>query len=250
MTHPVRSACGACCLKTEGLTVERDGLTILSDVNMHIHCGELTAVIGPNGAGKTTLFEALLGGARYTGKISYTDANTGGVRKPRFGYVPQSLNIERLAPISVLDYIGASLFRRPVFLKPPARQRARVGELLKRVGAEGLIDRRIGALSGGEAQRVMLALALAPPPDLLLLDEPVSGVDAAGLEKFYGVANDLRRDMDMSVLLITHDFALVRRYADRVILIDKTVRTQGSWRDVFASGAFRAAFPGAAVEMQ
>ncbi|MDR1570215.1 MAG: ATP-binding cassette domain-containing protein [Oscillospiraceae bacterium] len=249
MKHPARNACGACCLKTEGLTVTRDDLTILKDVNLHVHCGELTAIIGPNGAGKTTLFEALLGMSPHEGKIIYTDAHTGQERTPRFGYVPQSLNMERLAPITVMDFLSADRTRRPVFLKPSSAQRDAVLAELARVGAHALADRRIGALSGGEAQRVMLSLALVPPPDLLLLDEPVSGMDASGLEKFYGVADELRRSLDMSVLLITHDFGMVRRYADRVILLDQTILAQGTAAEVFAGAAFRAAFPGVRPEI-
>jgi zinc transport system ATP-binding protein len=218
-------------------------LTILRDVDLHIHCGEVTALIGPNGAGKTTLFQALLGLTPFHGQIAYTDAKDGRRRKPRIGYVPQSLPVDRFAPVTVMDFLRAGGSGLPVFLPPTRVQRAALAQSLAAVGAEALLTRRMGALSGGEVQRVLLALAISPPPDLLLLDEPVSGMDVEGLEKFYRVVDGLRRGMDMSILLITHDFAMVRRYADRVVLLEQTIRAQGNAKEVLSSPAFRVSFP-------
>ncbi|GHU72542.1 ABC transporter ATP-binding protein [Clostridia bacterium] len=242
-----REACGACCLKTAGLTVEREGLRILDGINLHIHCGELSCIIGPNGAGKTTLFEALLGVTAHGGSITFTDAKDGRIRAPKIGYVPQSLAVDRLAPVTVLDFMRASLFTRPVFLPPNKRHRDVVAESLSKVGADALIDRRIGALSGGEAQRVLLALALWPTPNILLLDEPVSGLDAEGRERFYKIVDDLRRTLDVSILLITHDFNMVSRYADRVVLLNRTVLAQGTAAEVLSAGAFKSLFPSVGV---
>ncbi|MDR2656704.1 MAG: metal ABC transporter ATP-binding protein [Oscillospiraceae bacterium] len=238
-----RVACGACCLKTAALSVEREGLMILDDINLHVHCGELTCVVGPNGAGKTTLFEALLGVASHTGTISFTDANDGRMRAPKIGYVPQSLNVDRLAPVTVMDFMRASRFNRPVFLPPTRNQRRGILESLEMVGAAALADRRIGAMSGGEAQRVLLALALWPMPNLLLLDEPASGLDAEGRERFYIIVDGLRRALDVSVMLITHDFDMVKRYADRVVLLNRKVLAQGSPSAVLTCADFRGLFP-------
>jgi zinc transport system ATP-binding protein len=230
-------------LKITGLSVEREGLMILEDINLHIHCGELTCVIGPNGAGKTTLFESMLGVAAHTGSITFTDANEGRVRVPRIGYVPQSLNVDRLAPVTVMDLMRASRFHRPVFMPPGKRQRKDILDSLAKVGAEGLADRRVGALSGGEAQRVLLALALRPAPNLLLMDEPVSGLDAEGRERFYQIVDGLRNTLDVSVMLITHDFDMVSKYADRVVLLNRKVLAQGGPASVLACEDFRALFP-------
>ena len=104
---------------------------------------------------------------------------------------------------------------------------------LHRVNAEYLIDRRLGALSGGELQRVLLALALDPLPDLLLLDEPVSGVDKDGIEIFYKLAAKLCAEEDMAILLISHDLEQVKRYADKVILLNKKVLKVGTPAEVF-----------------
>ena len=105
-----------------------------------------------------------------------------------------------------------------------------------------LADRRLGALSGGELQRVLLALATDPVPDLLVLDEPVSGVDVAGLDLFYKRIMELRDEQHMAVLLVSHDLGLIRKYADKVVLLDKTVVAEGDADEVFRTDAFKDAF--------
>ena len=246
MNHPAVTVCRACCTQLAGLSVTLESLRVLEDVNLHLHCGELTAIIGPNGAGKTTLFKAMMGLVPYRGSIRFTDARNGRQRVPRMGYVPQHLAIERMAPVTVLDFWLACQQRRPAFLPPTRSQRSHVQAALETVGAEGLADRRMGALSGGETQRVLLSLALEPKPDLLLLDEPVSGMDVEGLQRFYQTVDALRHAMDMSILLITHDFGMVRHYADRAVLLDRTVRAQGRPETVLESPAFFELFPGMA----
>ena len=172
MTKPIKhnncsSGChGSCCLKVQDLTVIRGDDTILDHVNFHMHCGELIALIGPNGAGKSSLFKSILGqmsGA--SGSISFQTA-TGEHLKPRIGYVPQSPSFDPGDPVSVLDLFVTAISRWPVFLPTPAKLRSKVLECLKRVNAETLIDKRVGALSGGEVQRVLLAMALEPLPNI------------------------------------------------------------------------------------
>ncbi len=242
-THP-NSACGACCTQFKHLSVALEGMPVLEDISLHMHCGQMTAVIGPNGAGKTTLLKAILRQVPYRGEITFVDAEGARMGAPRIGYVPQHLFVDPLAPISVLDFVGAALFRSPAFLPPSKRKKEAVREALTVTGAESLMDRRIGALSGGEAQRVLLALALTPTPDLLLLDEPMSGIDAEGLASFYLIIDRLRQELDMSILLISHDFAFVRRFADRAVLLHHRVLAQGAPEQVLSGEAFAALFPG------
>ncbi|HNW91382.1 MAG TPA: ATP-binding cassette domain-containing protein [bacterium] len=218
-----RHACGSCCTKLSRLVVRLGTSTVLDGIDLHLHCGELTALIGPNGAGKTTLLRALLGELPFSGEVRFLDAATGRRRRPRFGYVPQSLEFDQGAPLTVADLFAAALARFPVWLGHTAALRARATAALARVQADHLFDRRVGDLSGGELQRVLLALALEPLPDLLLLDEPVAGVDAGGRENFYGLICALRRDFDLSILLVAHDLDLVARHADRFVLLNRTV---------------------------
>ncbi len=238
-----RHDCGLCRVALEDVSVEIGGQSILEHVSMHIHCGELTALVGPNGAGKTTLVRALLAQAPHSGSIRHMDAEERDFPGLRTGYVPQQLPFDLQMPLSVRDLLAAALTRRPVWLGISKKTRARVAEALAVASAEELADRRLGALSGGELQRVLLALALMPTPDLLIMDEPVSGMDQNGLAQFLATVRALRETHHIAMLLVSHDFDLVRRYADSVILLDKTVLAAGAPEDVFASDAFRQAFP-------
>ena len=230
-----------CESKVENFGVKVGELTIFSGVNFTLHCGELTALIGPNGAGKSTLLKSILGEVSHTGKLNYFDAK-GKHLRPIIGYVPQTLKFDATSPTSVLDLFMACLTWKPVWLFSASSVRERVAEILRRVQAEYLIDRRLGALSGGELQRVLLALALEPLPDLLLLDEPVSGVDKVGMEIFYELAAKLCADEDMAILLISHDLEMVKKYADQVILLNKRVLKLGSVDEVFNSAEMRELF--------
>ena len=234
--HHARSAddCGhLCCTKVEDFAVSFGRAEIFSGVNLHVHCGQLTALIGPNGAGKSTLLRAILGEVPHKGRLSYTDAAGKRAGHPVIGYVPQYLRFDVSSPTSVMDIFMACLSHRPVWLFPTKSLRPRVLKSLARVRAEHLIDRRLGALSGGEQQRVLRALALDPAPDLLLLDEPVSGVDQNGLELFYQLVAELRAEEDMAIILISHDLNLVAKYADQVVLLDHAVVVSGTPAEVF-----------------
>lgn len=227
------ASCGLCCTRIENFSVKKGTTVILDNVNMHIHCGELTAVIGPNGGGKSTLLRSILGEVKHTGTLSFLNSKNEKSARPRFGYVPQNLSFDRFAPVSVLDLFGSLNSRRPVWLGVSQKIRKLAQESLAITGAEHLINKRLGDLSGGELQRVLLALALVPLPDLLLLDEPVSGIDQAGLELFYKIVSNLREKYDLSIILVSHDLELVSRYADRVILLDKKIIASGRAAEVF-----------------
>ncbi|HWR31155.1 MAG TPA: metal ABC transporter ATP-binding protein [Negativicutes bacterium] len=231
-----------CCTQIVNFNVAFGNTQVLHDVNLHIHCGELTALIGANGAGKSTLLKAILGETKHLGELKYIDAK--GVRSghPLIGYVPQYLKFDLSTPTSVLDLFSALLTRTPCWLASLKRIRDRVSQDLAKVKAEHLIDRRLGALSGGELQRVLLALAIDPIPDLLLLDEPVSGIDQNGLELFYNIVSDLRENHDLSIILVSHDLNLVAKYADRVILLNGTVLCNGTPDEVFNDSRTRKVF--------
>jgi len=228
--------CGLCCTKIKGFGVTRSGLEILRDVNLHIHCGDLTAIIGPNGAGKSTLLKAILGDIPHTGELLFLDAKNEGTVKPSMGYVPQKLDLDSSSPTSVLDLFAAAQTKIPIWFTYPKKIRERVRESLARTQGEHLINRRLGALSGGELQRVLLALSLDPIPHILLLDEPVSGIDQKGLELFYKTVSMLRENYDLSIILVSHDLNLVAEYADRVAFVNnKTIECVGTPQEVFSN---------------
>lgn len=227
-----------CETKVENFGVKVGELTIFENVNFTLHCGELTALIGPNGAGKSTLLKSILGEFEHTGKLNYFDVK-GKHLKPVIGYVPQTLKFDTTSPTSVLDLFMACLTNKPVWLYPAKFLRERVIKNLQRVQAAHLIDRRLGALSGGELQKILLALALDPLPDLLLLDEPVSGVDVVGMEIFYKLAAELCKVEDMAILLISHDLDMVKKYSDQVILLNKKILSMGKAEKVFESAEIK-----------
>ena len=227
--------CGLCCTRIKDFGVTKGNTEILKDVNLHIHCGDLTALIGPNGAGKSTLLKAILGETSHTGELIFLDAKSKHTGRPVIGYVPQKLDFDYSSPVSVTDLFAAALNNTPVWFGHSKRLSQHAKESLERVQAEYLLNRRLGALSGGELQRVLLALALDPVPDLLLLDEPVSGIDQKGLKMFYKTVSDLRENYDLSIILVSHDLNLVAEYADRVLFLNKTVRCSGTPKEVLSN---------------
>ncbi len=234
--------CNLCRIELAGVSVTRGGQEVLRDVSMHIHCGQLTVLIGQNGAGKTTLIRALLGEIPHGGTIRHVDGHGHNVPHLRTGYVPQHLQFDRDLPLTVADFMAGALSRRPVWTGVGKKTREVIREALAQAEAGELIDRPLGRCSGGEVQRVLLALALQPSPDLLLLDEPVSGVDQNGLRMFLDTVDRLRRTRHMAILLVSHDLRLVRAYADHVVLLDRTVLSQGAPDYVFDSEEFRQTF--------
>ena len=179
------SGCGLHCLKIEHITVRAGDALLLEDVNLHAHCGELTAVIGRNGAGKSTLLKAILGEIPCEGRVTFSGHSGSPVSgRPRVGYVPQSLNLDPGSPATVYDLALAFTSGWPAFLPRRRKEEERLREHFARFDADALLDKLVGRLSGGELQRVLLAVATRPHPDLLILDEPVSGVDNEGLRRF------------------------------------------------------------------
>ncbi len=235
-------SCGdSCCLRIQNLSVKIGGECILNNVNLHLHCGQLTALIGPNGAGKSTLIKAILGQQEHEGIIAFSSPGERS-RKPRIGYVPQSPAFDPGDPVSVADLFACCMSRRPAFLGISKAMRQTIVECLDRVHGAELIDKRVGTLSGGELQRVLLALALEPLPNILILDEPLSGVDVEGQTGLMDMLDELRRTYDLSILMTTHDFSMLSRYADQAALVDHGIVCVGTPEAVLSSDAFSDTF--------
>lgn len=246
------SCADLCCLNIEHLGVRLQGDEILDDVSFHLHCGEIAALIGPNGAGKSTLFRSILGQIPYSGSITFAPA--GGqpivlqppadqpavppVARTLIGYVPQSSSFERGTPVSVLDFFTAATSRFPVWLPIGKARRSAVRQSLSRVHAEELLDQSMSTLSGGELQRVLLALALEPLPHILILDEPLSGVDIEGAQQLLDMLDEIRSRYDLSILVSTHDFATLESFADKVLLLNHRIVKAGTPVEVLSSSEF------------
>ena len=237
-----KKACGLHCTKINNISVKFGNDVILKNVSIHIHCGELTVIIGRNGAGKSTLLKAILGEVEHKGNIIFTDEKDNLTKKIKIGYVPQKLNIEKHMPTTVFDMFASCISYIPVFMKKDKKIYKEIKEHLKIFGVDRLIDKSIGDLSGGELQRVLIAMATKPIPNLLILDEPVSGIDKNGIRDFYQILNRLKAEYDMSIILVSHDLEFANQYADRVILLDKEVIKEGTPQEVFESLEFKNRF--------
>jgi len=234
--------CGdACCLRVQNLSVTIGNEKILDGINLHLHCGQMAALIGPNGAGKSTFLKAVLGQQEYEGVIAFSAPGQRG-RKPKIGYVPQSPAFDPGDPVSVADLFVCCMSRRPAFLGQTKAMREKILYCLDMVHGTELIDKRVGTLSGGELQRVLLALALEPLPNILILDEPLSGVDVEGQTGLMDMLDEIRKTYDLSVLMTTHDFGMLSRYTDQVVLMDHRVICTGTAEEVLKSADFARIF--------
>jgi len=205
-----------------GLGLHLGATEILRDVSLCVAPGSIHAIVGPNGGGKSSLIRCILGQMPHRGQISLDWNGAVG----RIGYVPQALNFDASLPMTVLDFLATLDSNRPGFLRPRAALRARIEARLARVGMSGKAMRRMGALSGGERQRVLMAQALEPAPDLLILDEPMAALDEAGAATFERLLQDLRGE-GVTLLWIEHDLDAVRRLADRVTALNRHVLFDG-----------------------
>jgi len=218
--------CRSCCSQIRNLAVSLNGRAILRDIHLHFHCGEITAIIGPNGGGKSTLLKAMVGELPYTGEIVFHRHDGRGTR-PRIGYVPQKVQTDPADPMTVRDLFQTLLSPKPIWFLSDKRLTGEMEHALSHMEAVPLLDRRVGALSGGELQRVLVALALAPTPDLLLLDEPMAGIDPSGMGLFYRMVSRLRHEHDLSIIMVSHDLALSARFADTLVLLKESVIVHG-----------------------
>jgi zinc transport system ATP-binding protein len=223
------------------LSVRVDGRFIIENISTVIPSGSVTALIGPNGAGKTTLLKVILGQIKFDGEVSFLDEN-GKNMLPRFGYVPQTLDFDRGLPMTVLDFMILPLQNKPLWLGRKLKYKKTALEYLQMVEAAHLANRQIGKLSGGELQRVLLASAMSDNPNLLLLDEPVSGIDIAGERLFCDLLDSLYGRHKFTMVIVSHDLSVVSNHADRVICLNKSIICHGKANDILTPANLQAVF--------
>lgn len=222
------------------VSVELGGNNILDNVSAHVPRGSCTAIVGPNGAGKSTLLNALLGETPYKGRIEVSRLDE---RTPlRIGYMPQRVQFDRGMPFTVLEFMTMGWQRSPFWFGVRDQHRARAVDLLQSVGMSGMEKRNVGALSGGELQRLLLALALSQEPDLLVLDEPASGVDFQGEHIFCELLERLRSERGFTQLMVSHDLPSVTHHATHVICLNRKLAAEGTPSEVLTPETLTAIF--------
>ena len=224
-------------LDVEGLVVRRQREVLLDGVGLHVQRGTVHALVGPNGAGKSTLLSAILGQIPFEGRIELSWNGSGAI-----GYVPQGFAVDPTLPVTVADFLALTRQRRPVCLGLTRHARREIARLLDRVGLSGLDRRPLAVLSGGELRRVLLAHALDPIPELLILDEPASGLDESGLQQLEELLRTLVK-RGATVLMVSHDLEQVRRVANRVTVLDRSVITEGPAMETLAQERVVALLP-------
>ncbi|MCB1329003.1 MAG: manganese/iron ABC transporter ATP-binding protein [Maritimibacter sp.] len=234
-------------IRADGLTVTyRNGFTALTDASFAIPTGTITALVGVNGAGKSTLFKALMGFvpvARGTVEIlgkPVTEAK----KAQAVAYVPQAEEVDWSFPVLVEDVVMMGRYGHMGFLRRPRpADRAAVDRALARVNMTEYRHRQIGELSGGQKKRVFLARALAQDAQVILLDEPFTGVDVKTEEQIIALLRDLRAEGRV-MLVATHNLGSVPEFCDRVVLVKGTVLAHGPTEEVFTPEKLRDAFGG------
>lgn len=229
-------------LHVHHLNVILEGKEILKDITFSVPRGGVLAIVGPNGAGKSVLFRTLLGMLPYSGSISWSgpsiNSKTG---KPKIGYIPQRISIDKDFPLSLSE-----------FFKLKTNDYAIVIRALSDVGLsaenksdlQDLLSQKIGTLSGGELQRVLIAWSLLDNPDVLLYDEPTSGIDIGGEETIYNLLSRLKKEKSLTILIISHDLNIVYKYASSVVCLDKQMICHGIPREVLDPKALTALYGG------
>ena len=207
------------------LEVKYGSKKVLQNINLSLNANEIVTIVGPNGSGKTTLFKAIIGSVPFSkGKISI---------KPnlRIGYVPQQLKVDQTLPITVER-----------FLKLATRNNNDIEKMIAFFGSENIFREQINSLSGGQMQRVLLARALVNEPEILLLDEATRGLDQPGIASFYRKIENISKETNCAILMISHDLHVVMSASDRVICINGHICCQGTPENVATSPEYQTLF--------
>lgn len=204
-------------LKVKNLSVELEGEKILENLSFEVKKGEVLTILGPNGAGKTVLLKTLLGIFPYQGKIIWK-------KRVKIGYVPQRLPLIKNIPITIEE-----------FFKLKGASKKEVENILKEVGFKESLKKGIGKISSGQFQRILVGWALMKNPEVLLFDEPTTGIDIKGEETIYSLLNRLKKERNLTILLVTHDLSVVYKFSDFVICLNRYPICQGRPKKVLSS---------------
>jgi zinc transport system ATP-binding protein len=233
------------CVELEAVDLRHGDVSVLEDVNLTIAPGDFLGLIGPNGSGKTTLLRIVLGlltptrgSVRLFGKPPSSFREWG-----RVGYVPQRTTMDPALPITVTEVVGTGLGASLGWFRPLSRAgRARVREVLQQVGMDRHAATRVGALSTGQQQRVLIARALVSEPELLVLDEPTGGIDPDAQQGLYALLRHLNRERGVTLILVSHDIAVVAKEVTKLACLNRRLVFHGPPADFLSDAALTALY--------
>jgi zinc transport system ATP-binding protein len=224
----------------------------LEGITLDIEEGEFLGLIGPNGGGKTTLLKVILGlikPDRGKAEVFGKHPQNLGRKHHLIGYIPQRSLIDWGFPASVFDVVMMGRYGRlGLFRRPTSKDREVVLQSLERVGMADFVRRQIGQLSGGEQQRVFIARALACEPKLLLLDEPVAGVDATAQDMFYHSLKGLQEELGLTIVIVSHDIGVISSYVEKLACLNHILYSHDIPSEVLTNGVLKQAY-GCEVEL-
>jgi ABC-type Mn2+/Zn2+ transport system ATPase subunit len=205
-------------ISVKNLTVQFGDLEVLKDISFDIQEGEITAILGPNGSGKSTLMRCILGLQEYKGTIEVLGGRVENAYE-NIGYLPQRFTFDREFPITVREFMELALKK--------GVDKRMIEDTLHEVGMIAVIDKRLGELSGGQLQRVLIARALINNPKILILDEPEAGIDIEAERNFYNIIKHLDETHNITIVIISHEVELVYDFAEKVICLNKQLVCHG-----------------------
>ena len=217
-------------VEIENLTVQYPDVKALDDVSFEVNQGDFLGIIGPNGAGKSTLFDSMLGlNTKYKGTIKFFGED---IKKSKnylkeIGYVPQKPIFEKNFPVTVTDVVRMGLRNES--------DENKIDEILQQLWIHELRDRRIGDLSGGQQQRVFIAKALITNPKILILDEPVTGIDQQSIDLFFSILRELNSKQKITIIWSSHDLDAVNKLANHVACLNRTLFFHGESEEFFSN---------------
>ena len=242
-------------LDVQNVSVTHNGVLAIKDISFSVREGDLLGVVGPNGAGKTTLFTAILGLQSYEGRIKLFgyEGRDYDTLLCMVGYVPQKVNFEPNFPATVEDVVSLGIlparkqmksarliqsggcYWNRVFGESSIKDSEKVDRVLEIVGLESLRDRRISELSGGEQQRTFIAKALVKEPVLMILDEPVTGVDMEVQNRFYSVIRKINKDNKVTIIWASHDLTAISDHATKIACMNRDLFFHGEKEEFFSN---------------
>jgi len=208
-------------LEVKNLSVGYNSHLAVKNISFSLEEGKTLALLGPNGAGKSTIFKAILGLLPYQGDIIWH-------KKPQIGFVPQRFDFDKSIPVTVKEFMLLHANSNLQFWFPPKKIISDIKKKLTLVGAAGLLDRKIGELSSGQFQRILIARALFGRPNILLFDEPTADIDIEGEMTIYPLLRKLSKELGFTLIIISHDLNIVYDFADKVVCVNKKMMCFGA----------------------